>query len=362
MAGAVVFTGTNHRIITDQPSSTGKRNIMQENDYILLLNKKLTGEIDARELQLLEAWIDESPRNAEIAEQYALVWNQASVRENQFHLDLDAEFRVLKSRIAREEGTRAKTVSIGHRWMRIAAAAVLLLAAMWGYRQFAPVPADMVVVEAGNLGKRQIDLPDGSRVWLRRNGTLEYPAAFNSRYREVKLDGEAYFKVTHRPEQPFRVGLPDNGSVEVLGTEFNVKYRAGEPEATVLVRSGKVRFAPRGMQNAPVLSGGEKAVFNPESAQVIRSGVTSYNEVAWQSGRLEFVRAPMREVISDLEKYYRVKIAVRNTALLNCLHTAPMMADQPVEQALKILATTYQLEISNPAPGQFILAGGISCQ
>lgn len=339
-----------------------KNNIMQENDYILLLNKKFTGEINARELQILEAWIEESPRHAELATQYAQIWNQASVREKQFSPDMDAEFRELKRRIARREGKPVKTVSIGRRWMRIAAAAAFLLAAVLGYREVAPAPVEMVVVEAGNADKRELNLPDGSRVWLRRHGILKYPAAFNGNTREVALTGEAYFEVEHRPDQPFRVELPNNGSVEVLGTAFNVKYGADESEAAVLVRSGTVRFSPRGMNHGEVLHGGEKAIFRQGSNQIVRSSVISFNELAWQSGRLEFVRAPMREVISNLEQYYGVKITVRNTALLQCLHTSPLMAGQPVEKALETLATIYQLDVSNPAPGQFILSGGIGCQ
>lgn len=335
---------------------------MQENDYILLLNKKFTGEIDARELQILEAWIGESPRHAELATQYAQIWNQASVGEKQFSLDMDAEFRELKQRIARREGAPVKRVFMAQRWMRVAAAAVFLLAAVLGYREFAATGVEVVVVQAVNMDKRQIDLPDGSRVWLRRDGVLKYPKVFNGERREIELNGEAYFEVEHRPAQPFRVELPDNGSVEVLGTKFSVKYRAGEPEPSVLVRSGTVRFSPRGMINGPVLRDGEKAVFKPVSAQVIRSTVASFNELAWQSGRLEFVRAPMREVIADLEQYYGVKITVRNTALLHCLHTSPLMTGQPVEKALETLSTIYQLDVSNPAPGQFILSGGISCQ
>ncbi|MCK6693414.1 MAG: FecR domain-containing protein [Thermoanaerobaculia bacterium] len=335
---------------------------MQENDYLLLLNKKFTGEINARELQILEAWIEESPRHAELASQYAQIWNQAPARDRQFSLDMEAEFRELKRRIARREEMPAKTASIGQRWIRVAASVVFLLAAVLVYREFKPATANMIVVEAGHLDKRKIDLPDGSRVWLRGGGALKYPKVFTGELREVELDGEAYFEVAHRPDQPFRVELPDNGSVEVLGTEFNVKYRAGEPEPAVLVRSGAVRFSPQGMKNGPVLKGGEKAVFKPGSAQLIRSNVHSFNELAWQSGRLEFVRAPMREVVADLEQYYGVKITVRNTALLDCLHTSPLMADQPVEKALETLSTIYQLKVSNPAPGQYMLEGGIACR
>lgn len=335
---------------------------MQENDYILLLHKKFTGEIDTRESQILETWIGESPRHAEVAEQYLQIWNKAGDRQKEFFLDLDAEFHDLKIRISKTEIPRiAKSIPIGIRLLRLAAAVAFLLTAYWGYRQFAGNQVESVIVYAGNLEKRRIDLPDGTRVWLRKNGRLEYLAAFKGKLRQVKLNGEAYFEVAPRPDQPFQVELPDAGQVEVLGTEFGVKSTAGDPEAIVLVRSGKVRFSPGGMKNGPALIAGEKAVYNRQSAQIKRSKVSSFNDLAWYSGGLEFIRTPLKDVVADLEKYYHVKIELQNSELFQCKHTSPL-TNQPIEQVLKTLSVIYGLSVSNPAPGHFVLTGGGSCQ
>lgn len=335
---------------------------MQENDYILLLHKKFTGEIDTRELQLLETWIGESPRHAEVAEQYLQIWNKSGTKQKEFSLDLDAEFHDLKIRISKTEIPRtAKTIPIGIRLLRFAAALAFLLTAFWGYQQFAGNQVETVTVYAGNLEKQRIDLPDGTRVWLRKNGSLEYPAAFNDKLRQVKLNGEAYFEVVPRSDQPFQVELPDEGQVEVLGTEFGVKATAGDSEAIVLVRGGKVRFSPGRMKNGPALIAGEKAVYNRLSAQIKRSKVSSFNDLAWHSGGLEFIRTPLKDVVADLEKYYNVKIDLQNSELFQCKHTSPL-TNQPIEQVLKTLSVIYGLSVSNPSPGHFVLSGGSSCR
>lgn len=335
---------------------------MQENDYILLLHKKFTGVIAADELQALETWISQSSRNAALAQQYAQIWADANLPEKQFTLDLDAEFTSLQRRIAQAEPLRAKTVSLGYRWMRVAAGLTLLLAALWGYLRFAGAPAvEMIVVQSGTLEKKQIDLPDGTQVWLRKNSRLEYPVALGAtELRRVKLSGEAYFDVAHQAGKPFRVEMPGNSRVEVLGTEFDVKAHPGDSESMVLVRVGKVRFSPNGMENGPILTAGEKAVFNRDLAEVRRSKVSSFNELAWQFGGFRFVGTPLRKVVSDLESYYGVDIEVRNPALLNCNYTAPL-TDQPVEQVLKSISTAYQAEVTNPEPGRFLLSGGNGC-
>ena len=59
--------------------------------------------------------------------------------------------------------------------------------------------------------------------------------------RSVRLQGEAYFDVTENPEAPFQISTT-NTQITVLGTRFNVRARATEPQTTVTVESGKVRL------------------------------------------------------------------------------------------------------------------------
>ncbi len=76
---------------------------------------------------------------------------------------------------------------------------------------------------------------------------------------------------------------------------------------TVLVRSGKVKFFPNATTQSPVLTANQKAVFDLASNTLRVSNAVSLNELAWQTGGLEFVKTPLSQVILDLEKYYHVK-------------------------------------------------------
>lgn len=51
--------------------------------------------------------------------------------------------------------------------------------------------------------RAQMDLPDGSVVWLNSQTTLTYDENFGKKDRKVTLDGEAYFEVAHNKEIPF---------------------------------------------------------------------------------------------------------------------------------------------------------------
>src|SRR3546814_2894471 len=101
---------------------------------------------------------------------------------------------------------------------------------------------------------------------LHANSTVTYPEDFK---REVNLQGEAYFEVTHRNGMPFKVHAGQMG-VTVLGTEFHIKARGAEPEVALV--SGKVRVGVLGEEeNSMVLAPGEKSQLSGRTGKLVRS-------------------------------------------------------------------------------------------
>lgn len=88
------------------------------------------------------------------------------------------------------------------------------------------VPATTVVAAIDSV--RHVTMPDGTRVVLNRNSTLEY----NDK-RESRLKGEAWFEVAKNPEKPFVVHS-DYVRVTVPGTRFNFNTRSEEDVRSVL--------------------------------------------------------------------------------------------------------------------------------
>jgi ferric-dicitrate binding protein FerR (iron transport regulator) len=157
----------------------------------------------------------------------------------------------------------------------------------------------------------------------------------------------------------FHITLDDGKSgVEVLGTAFNVRQNA--EETAVTVRNGKVRFYADQQSKGVLLTAGKKAVFYKTKRQIVTENVLTFNELSWQSGGLEFISAPMRQVVRDLETYYGVQITLTNTDLQDCTYTAPL-TNQPLEKVLESLSLTYQMQVKQTAPKAYQLAGG-TCQ
>ena len=65
------------------------------------------------------------------------------------------------------------------------------------------VAMQTITVPAGQ--RVNLDLPDGSNVWLNAGTRMQYPVSFMKDKREVILDGEAYFEVARNEKCPFVV-------------------------------------------------------------------------------------------------------------------------------------------------------------
>jgi len=331
---------------------------MQANDdYILLLSKQFAGEITPDEYAILLDWLNQSPEHQQLADQLRLVWEKTGSYSKDFSPELDAAFGQVRAKIEAAEPI-LRVVSFRQKLIRIAAAVSLLIAGVWVYREYS-TPA-LTTVFAHNEEKRLIELPDGSRVWLRHNGALEYPEQFVGSERHVKLSGEAYFEIASDVAHPFFVDLPNGDLVKVLGTEFGVRMSPNLLQTDVFVRSGKVFFSPKLQPKGIVLTSHQKASYDRNITKLTVDESATLNELAWQTGGLEFLGTPMEEVVTDLEQHFKVKISLRNPAMRGCAHTSPLTT-QPLEKVLESLALTYQFRVTSPAPGQYELSGG-KCQ
>jgi len=331
---------------------------MQENQYILLLTKQWSGEINREETALLHEWLEASPENVRTAEAYQAVWeNSTEPTSLPFNVDINADFQALQDRLHNTPQTATVFMRpLVLRWLRAVAAIVVLGGAVWVYRATYPHPF-MHTIAVHDEAVRQLELPDGTKVWLRRHASISYPETFTGNKRKVGIVGEVYFDVKHDARHPFVVQLPHNGKVEVLGTQFAVNAQESGP--SVLVRSGKVRFQPGGSNRDVVLNAYQAAEFQGENKPFVVRNLATLNELSWQSGGLEFVRMPLTRVLEDLEKHYEVSIVLENSRLAGCLHTAPLTT-QTIDEVLATLALTYGLQVKKTSHGQYRLSGG-SC-
>lgn len=154
-------------------------------------------------------------------------------------------------------------------------------------------------------GTYQIELPDGSKVWLNAASSIRFPASFEGlKERKVELNGEAYFEVAKDKSKPFKVSR-NQQEVEVLGTHFNVNAYSNEGPIKTTLLEGAVSLH---LSNGPSakLQPGQQAIFKDGKWDI--KAVNATEVMAWQKGNFVFNDEDLSSILRQLERWYGVQV------------------------------------------------------
>lgn len=154
-------------------------------------------------------------------------------------------------------------------------------------------------------GQYQVNLPDGTKVWLNAATSLKFPASFSSlNERKVELNGEAYFEVYKDKTKPFKVGSAKQ-EVEVLGTHFNINTYRNESSTKTTLLEGSVALHATGVSDIK-LKPGEQAVLKGDVIDV--NTVNANEAIAWKNGNFQFNDESLLSILKQLERWYDVEV------------------------------------------------------
>jgi transmembrane sensor len=159
-------------------------------------------------------------------------------------------------------------------------------------------------------GQYQIELPDGSQVWLNAVSSLRFPTAFAGKERRVEITGEAYFEVAKNAAMPFKVVVVtplDNGpEIEVTGTQFNIMAYNDEAAVKTTLLEGSVKI---NQDSKPILlKPGQQARSQDETIKII-DNIDTEEVVAWKNGYFQFTSASLQQVMRQIARWYDVDIS-----------------------------------------------------
>lgn len=146
----------------------------------------------------------------------------------------------------------------------------------------------------------QVNLADGTRVWLNAASSLTYQTAPSDGARNVELEGEAYFEVAEDKLHPFIVKSKGQ-EVEVLGTEFNIESYADEPAVKTTLLQGTVKVNRR-----VTLKPDEQAVVTSNDIKVVAVNAAGYAD--WKDGIFSFEKENIRSVMRKISRWYNVDV------------------------------------------------------
>ena len=252
--------------------------------------------------------------------------------------DLDQAQADLMSRI--EQAKPARQNNISKYVLRIAAVVVIALGAYY-FSLTRDTAINTLMAQ-----KSTIELPDASEVTLNAFSTLTYNTKKWSSARDVNLNGEAYFKVAKG--QSFKVHTSD-GTIEVLGTEFNVKVRENIFE--VVCYEGSVGVESD--THSKVLKPGDR--FLILDGNYIATEKESRTQPSWTQNESYFRSMPFAQVISEFERQFNIKIETDNVNL-NERFTGSFTHDD-LNLALKSITLPMNLKYSQQNGDTIMLSG-----
>jgi hypothetical protein len=152
----------------------------------------------------------------------------------------------------------------------------------------------------------QLQLADGSSVWLNAQTKFRYPTAFAGEKREVFLiDGEAYFQVCENKQMPFIVNV-DHEQVKVLGTQFNIKAYNEENINRITLVEGSVLVSNE--KNQAYLEPNQQIEIKSGSNDLILKNVNVNLYTAWKNRKFIYRNASLQQIMMDMERQYNLKI------------------------------------------------------
>lgn len=185
-------------------------------------------------------------------------------------------------------------------------------------------------------GEFYIVLEDNTKVWLNSESQLKYPVAFvKGKTREVELlYGEAYFEVspsTNHNGDKFKVHTQQQ-TIEVLGTQFNVKAYKENKEIYTTLAEGKVKVEIDGITK--MLKPSEQTTYNKTTKSINVTTVDVSYETAWRTGYFNFTNKAFVEVAEVLARWYNIEFHFENITLEQFKINGVISKDQNVEYFL----------------------------
>lgn len=271
-----------------------------------------------------------------------------------------AGFEQIAARILEKEQTKPKSINL---ILKIAAVTLPFLLIWFFSRptftepslhiaQHKTAPARFIQVSNALNQIHTVQLPDSSTASLYPGASINYPAGFNSKKREIQLKGKAFFKVKHEQTRPFTVQTGTITTV-VLGTSFWVDATSTAGTVSVKVKTGKVGVVHANQQTVFLLPA-EKAVFNSVSGSLVSVKralpKTSHPAIAAMPTAIAFNETPLKQVIKVLAENFKVQIISAdsvNTAAPVNLNTRGKTITAILEEIKSQIPIVYEIKGSS---------------
>ncbi len=194
------------------------------------------------------------------------------------------------------------------------------------------------IISTPRGGQYQVNLPDGTKVWLNAASYLKFLPDFSKQaQRKVVFSGEAYFEVA-KSERPFIV-VTNQQEVKVLGTHFNINGYTDDESIKTTLLEGAVIVRNVKTNQLSNLKPGQQNMLKENRMDVLK--VDTEEAIAWKNGYFTFNKEPLESIMRKISRWYDVDIdAPANPALMQKEFSGTVSRFGNVSDVLEMLELT----------------------
>ncbi len=191
-------------------------------------------------------------------------------------------------------------------------------------------------------GEYELKLSDGTQAYLNSGSRLTYPSYFEGKERHIKLEGEAFFDVTHTG-QSFIVET-ENIELRVLGTSFNISSYGDDTEIATTLVSGSVEVKTKFNNESYLITPGHQLKFNKDSKEVSQAKVNTDIYTAWVKGEFIFRNQSMNDILTKLSRWYDFSIDYSDPNIKKLRFTGSAEKKRPIGYLLNQIEKVTDLK------------------
>lgn len=278
------------------------------------ISNKITGESNGSDDVAVQEWINQEIENKKVFDRLLQIWKY-NPKQNHDNSTIYRKYQHRKSQFGKR-----KTVSpFVYYALRISAVLFLLVATTFVVNLISENNVEIVyqTISVPKGSRSSFNLPDGTKVWLSNNSSIKYPSKFIGKTRELEIEGEAYFDVTHNAKNPFIVNIGAN-RIKVLGTKFSVTAYSDDNLVRADLVEGKIQFDianNKGGFNSYMLKPSHSLVLDQSSGKLYEAKVPDGFFDYWHKGIYEFRNETLEDLAVKIDRIYNTQMIFEDAAL-----------------------------------------------
>lgn len=349
--------------------------------YLSLIIRYLKKEISEDEQKELFHWVYMNSENERFFYSIKDIWETARYDNVVKGANTDQEWEKLALKAIKDETSALKEKSTVYKtlWRTVQIAAIVIIVFGIGFfvQKYLPEETSYASVNVPYGAKSQLQLPDGSMVWVNSGSTVKYPSNFEGKEINVFLEGEAFFDIVKNPKRVLNVKT-STINIQVHGTTFNVKSYNDEDIVETTLIEGSISLTGQvgghTIKEPIFLKPNEQATLTKSKNKVeveqsfkneelkesnkqlpteeivpvkpslqIKERIEPEQFVMWKNNVLVFKNERFEELSVKLERWYDVQIVIEDNELKSSRYTGTF-ENETIEQAMNALSLSLPFE------------------